>query len=172
MDMIFKDGYGKSVGDVAEYVSNHIKSYPNSTFDVIVGGDSQQHGRELIYVTVIAMIRFGPEGRGKGHHIIRCTEIVPMIKDFYTKMWGEVQRIVDTAVYLNESIVKDVLGKGVESHYDFNDSPEYNSNSLHDSALGYAKGMGLKAFGKPYAIIASHVADHYCKHPGFKTRTK
>ena len=84
---------------------------------------------------------------------------VPVIRDKFTKLWGEVQDSVELAQYLEANGIE----KPAYIDLDYNPDPKYQSNTVLRSALGYVESLGYVPRCKPYAVSASCIADKICK---------
>lgn len=106
------------------------------------------------------MHRIDENGMGKGAHVIYATYLdrdKNVKTDFYTKLWAEAEYTIKAVQMF------DNCNKKIEVHLDYNSDDSAYSNVLYKTGIGYAKGMGYEAKGKPYAWAASHVADGICK---------
>jgi len=151
----FKFFGGEKVNNVATYVRNYIKKYPET--NVIVGTDSGQYNNYTNYVTVICMNR-----PTKGSHIIYQKNKVPKIKDLFSKLWEEVEYTRIIADELDGLINDDQSKKLVTVHIDINDKKTAKSSMVHDSAMGYLKGLGYSVESKPNSWVATKAADWLC----------
>ncbi len=152
MDRIFKKiGVDESV-DLLQYVRDVLEKTPH--VKIYVGCDSQSFSNKTIYVTTVV---FRNENRGA--HVIYKRESVPRVKDLWTKLWGELQRAIDTAGYLK-------VEGGIEIHQidmDYNTNPKHKSNIILKTAIGYVESMGYKYAVKPQTLIAISAANELCR---------
>lgn len=156
--LVFKKVDGTTIHDVNKYVKDWISKYPYG--EVTIGCDSQEHARYIKYSTVIVMHEVDESGMGHGAHVISASIIdrsKNMKSDIYSKLWAEAEFTIQTAQML------DGCTKNLKIHLDYNSKEEEYSNVLYASGLGFVKGMGFEAEGKPHAWAASHVADDFCK---------
>jgi predicted RNase H-related nuclease YkuK (DUF458 family) len=162
--LIFAKADGTIITDVNQYVKDFLKEFPHA--EVTIGCDSQAHARYVKYSVVIVMHIFNeskesnPDRTGHGAHVISAS-VVDRSKnlktDLYTKLWAEAMYTVETAQML------DGCSKNVKIHLDYNSKEDEYSNVLYASGIGFVKGMGYEAYGKPHAWAASHAADDFCK---------
>ena len=151
----FKFFGGKKVDDVSEYIKNYMKRYPET--NIIVGTDSEQYKAYTNYVTVICLNR-----PTKGSHIIYNENKVGKIRDIFSKLWNEVEYSRIVADDLEESINNNSEKKMVTVHIDINEKKNAKSNIVHDSAMGYLKGLGYVVRSKPDSWVATKAADWLC----------
>jgi predicted RNase H-related nuclease YkuK (DUF458 family) len=146
---------GRYIDDENLYVKEYLKKYPES--DVIVGTDSEQHGEHINYVTVICMVR-----PTKGAHIIYKRKKEKKTKDLFSKLWNEIEFTRYTADKLKNFLIKNGCKKKVMIHLDVNVKKTAKSNIVHDSAIGYFKGLGYSVKTKPNSWVATKAADWLC----------
>lgn len=146
---------GKEIKNASDYVRDYIKKFPETK--IIVGTDSEQYKTYTNYVTVIGMMR--PR---KGVHIIYKTEKLGKIKDIFTRLWNEVECSRLVADSLEETINTNPEKKMVTVHIDINNKKNEKSNIVHDSAVGYLKGLGYPVEAKPDGWVATKAADWLC----------
>lgn len=164
---------GTPIEDVSQYVSDWNKSNPDG--QIIVGCDSQEYKRFVKYAVIIMMHYKDKYGVGHGAHIIKsivmdknhktpksAMKISKGKKEFDTsllqgKLWKEVELTIQAAEMLKNT------NKKITIHVDYNSEPGTVSNVLYAPGLGYAQGLGYEVMGKPYAPVASHVADTFCR---------
>lgn len=119
---------------------------------VCIGTDSQVHGRETEYATVIVFLR---EKRGGFMFIsnekttIRCS-----IKE---RMLIEVAKSIEIAYELCDLFNE--YDVDMEVHADINTNPQFKSNEALREAMGYIMGMGYAFKAKPDAFASSSCAD-------------
>ncbi len=162
--LIFKKIDGTVIKDVNQYVKDWMSKYPYA--EVTIGCDSQAHAKYIKYSIVIVMHIFyeskeeNPNRVGNGAHVISADVIDRnrnLKSDLYSKLWAEAMYTVEAAQLI------DKCTKNIVIHLDFNSNEDAYSNVLYASGLGYVKGMGYEAYGKPYAWASSHAADHLCR---------
>lgn len=163
--LVFKKIDGTVIHDVNQYVKDWIAKYPYT--EVTIGCDSQAYARFVKYSVVIVMHIFheskekNPQRVGNGAHVISATVIdrnKTLKSDIYSKLWAEAMFTVQAAQMLDECT------KNIQIHLDYNSKEGEYSNILYNSGIGFVKGMGYEAFGKPYAWAATHAADDLCKN--------
>jgi predicted RNase H-related nuclease YkuK (DUF458 family) len=138
--------------DLIPYLHQYFSENENTI--MYIGSDSQNEKIHTSYATVIVL-----HNSNKGGHVLYTKEKVPKVKDRFSRLWAEVQRSVELSDYL-------VLNKIRKPGYidvDLNPNPNYPSNQVLSSAIGYIKSMGYEPRCKPNAIAASYVADLICK---------
>ena len=114
--------------------------------------------------------------------------------DIYTKLWAEAELSVNAAIKArkgletvkseiqshNEAVMHSAFNEGLEPedcgglrddidmkvvvHLDFSSDEDRYSNVLYSSGIGFVRGMGFEAYGKPDAWAASHTSDALCKN--------
>jgi predicted RNase H-related nuclease YkuK (DUF458 family) len=167
--LIFKKMDGTVIEDVEKYVKDWTKENPYGK--VIIGCDSQVHGRKILYSTVVIMHYIDRFGGGHGGHVLvadvweKRMEKSP-IEEMPSKLWKEAAYVLTAAQMVDGS--DEVFKKRIVLHLDYNSVPESNShenksNMLFASGIGYLVGMGYEAVGKPFAYAATHTADKLCR---------
>ncbi len=119
---------------------------------VCVGTDSQVHGAETEFATVIVFLR---EKRG-GFMFISHDKTTKSysIKE---RMLVEVARSIEVAYALCDLFNK--YDVDMEVHADINTNPQFKSNEALREAMGYILGMGYAFKAKPDAFASSCCAD-------------
>ena len=148
--MQFQKLTGPPKFDLGEYVKEYLALHSGTDIKIYLGCDSQNRANTTVYATTV-VFHIGETGC----HVIYKKEIVPVILDMWTRLWGEAERSVSAAVYLRE--------KGVEIStidLDYNDDPNKKSNKLVSAAVGYVESMGFKARIKPDLLPAACAADN------------
>lgn len=158
----FKLFGGQEIKDLGEYLKQYYDKYPD--IQVFIGTDSSQHGRVTKYATAIGLLR-----PGKGVHVVYRKFSIPRQRDMFTRLWNEVEYTLEVANQVHDLMADyykhDENEKIPTLHLDFNKSPKYKSNIVHDSSVGYLKGFGYKTvFTKPEAWVASYVGDYLVKN--------
>ena len=159
--LTFKKYDGTIIQDVGKYVQNWVKENPYGT--ITIGCDSQAHSRYVKYAITIVMHNKDKYGGGHGAHVIFATVIdrsKSMKSDLYSKLWVEAEYTIVAAQMIED------CGKKITIHLDYNSKEEAYSNVLYSSGIGFIKGMGFEAMGKPFAYAASHTADAIAKVGG------
>jgi len=171
--LVFRKVDGTKIDDVNQYVAKWAVENPHG--HIYIGCDSQEHSNYVKYAISIVMHYKDQYGMGKGAHVInsiimdRKYKTSPKAryskngKKFFDtsllqeKLWKEVEFTIQAASLL------DGCEKKITIHVDYNSKAEEVSNMLYSSGIGYAKGFGFEAEGKPHAWAATHVADTYCR---------
>lgn len=119
---------------------------------VCIGTDSQVHGTETEFATVIVFLR---EKRGGFMFIQNDKNSHPYsIKE---RMLVEVARSIEIAYELCDLFNR--YDVGMEVHADINTNPSFKSNEALREAMGYILGMGFAFKAKPEAFASSCCAD-------------
>lgn len=135
--------------ELAEYVKEFLVENKNYDVKVFLGCDSQTKGTTTTYATTI-VFHIG----NTGCHVIYKKEVVPVIRDMWTRLWRETELSVETALYLREH--------GVEVStidLDYNIDPIHGSNKLVSAAVGYVESLGFRARCKPDLLPGCYAAD-------------
>ena len=133
-----------------EYIKNFISGH--SDVKVYVGTDSQNRTGWTNFACCI-VLHFD----GKGGHVLYGRKGVHRINDEFNRLWQEVCISVELATHLKENGIKvDFVD------LDYNIDPQYMSNRVLQSALGYVKGSGFIPRPKPNTI-SSVIADVLCR---------
>ena len=135
----------------------YIKQVMESEEDVriYVGSDSQTVNSETtIYATVIAF-HYGT----RGAHVIYKRQAGPIVKDRFTRLWDEVVKSIDTALFIREECGYDIEFIDL----DLNEDPKYQSNTVLRSALGYVQSLGFTPRYKPNSPFSISIADQLCR---------
>ena len=119
---------------------------------VCIGTDSQVHGAETEFATVIVFLR---EKRG-GFMFIHNerTQIKYSIKE---RMLVEVAKSIEIAYELCNLFTEHDVD--MEVHADINTNPQFRSNEALREAMGYILGMGFAFKAKPEAFASSCCAN-------------
>lgn len=146
----------QNVDDIVKYVKDILTEKPYTK--VYVGTDSQNARRNTIYATVIVLHYLDETKCGKGGHVLYNKEIVPKIRDRYSRLWGEVERSLFVGNMLKDN---NISVKNID--LDFNEDPKYNSNTVLRAAVGYVEASGFVARWKPHDAFSCRIADVICK---------
>lgn len=152
--MIFKRLTDRSTVELAEYLKEYIDQVGAENVRLYIGCDSQNKSEWTSYATTV-VLHIGTTGC---HVLYQRERVRPRINDFWTRLWKEVERSVEVALYLQEN--------GIEVDnidLDLNDDPNMRSNKLVAAAKGYVESLGIKARIKPELLPAIHAADHIVK---------
>jgi len=153
---------GENIDSVASYIKEWIDSNPHG--NIIVGCDSQKHSKYVKYSVSIAMHMIDEFGIGHGAHVIFANH-----HETAKHLKHDIRAKLDIETFITLEVVNEItpaLGdvkSKLSVHLDYNSDPKYYSNKLYEN-LGYFTGMGIKAFGKPNAYVASHASDALCKN--------
>jgi len=152
--MKFKRLTDRAQVDLAKYLKSYIEQVGPENVRLYIGCDSQNKSTWTNYATTI-VIHIGNTGC---HVLYQKERVRPRIEDFWTRLWKEVERSVEVALYLQENgIVVDNID------LDLNDDPNMKSNKLVSAARGYVESLGIKANIKPDLLPAICAADHIVK---------
>lgn len=167
--LTFKKIDGTIVDNIEKYVKDWYKNNPFGK--VIIGCDSQMHGRRIKYSIAIVMHYIDRMKVGHGAHVLIADvwekRLTPSpVEEVPSKLWREAQYVLAAAQMIDGN--DEVFKKRIVLHLDFNSEAETGdhqnlSNSLFSSGLGFLTGMGYVAEGKPYAYVATHTADAFCR---------
>lgn len=137
--------------DILNYLKLHFESEP--ACELHIGCDSQNHRQHTVYVTAV-VLRFP----GNGAHVLYLKERVPIIRDLWTKLWGETERSVKTAEIIHEH-----LGvRATQIDLDYNTDPAYPSHKLLSASTGYITSLGYSSKAKPNLLMAVWAANYLC----------
>lgn len=139
--------------EISDYVKSYINDHKFNSLKIYIGCDSHNKGEYTTYVSTV-VIHVGETGC----HVLYKREKVKRINDLWTRLWKEVEKSVDLALYLKEN--------GINIHnidLDLNDDEQYASNKLVNAACGYVKSLGIKPRIKPEILPAVHAADNLSK---------
>jgi predicted RNase H-related nuclease YkuK (DUF458 family) len=164
LKLTFKKVDGTLITDVEKYVKNWIVKNPNGS--IIIGCDSQVHGRRIKYSTVIAMHYVDECGCGHGAHILvadnweKRMQKMPL-DEMPSKLWKETEYVLLAAQMVDGS--DETFKKRITIHLDYSNDEKNKSNIMFAAGIGYLSGLGYHAQGKPNSTIASNVADHFVR---------
>ncbi len=145
-----KMGCGTRV-QVDDYVPGLLNQNPN--VELHIGTDSQNYSKHTVYVTTV-VFRFVKQGA----HVIYKKDRVPKITNIWTRLWSELERSTNLALYLKNDC-------GIDVHQidlDYNDNPRYASYKLKKAAVGYVESLGFSAKTKPNLLMATGAANVLC----------
>lgn len=135
--------------EVSAYVHNFLQMHEHQSVQIYLGCDSQNRLKTTYATTLVFNVA------STGCHVIYKKEIVPIIPDMWSRLWGEADRSVQTALYLRQN------GVEIETiDLDYNINPEHKSNKLVSAAVGYVESLGFKARIKPSLLPAVYAADY------------
>ena len=152
--MVFKRLTDRNPVELAQYLKQYIEQVGEENVRLYIGCDSQNKSNWTNYATTV-VLHIGTTGC---HVLYQRERVKPRINDFWTRLWKEVERSVEVALYLQENgIVVDNID------LDLNENPNMRSNKLVSAAKGYVESLGIKANIKPELLPAIHAADHMIK---------
>lgn len=147
--MRFNKLTGDDSFDLAQYVKDYYKRHNGQRLELYLGCDSQNKIKTTYATTLVFNINTS------GCHVIYRKEVVPIITDMWTRLWGEAERSLETALYLRENGIEiDTID------LDYNVDPKFKSNKLVNAAVGYVESLGFKARIKPELLPAVYAADN------------
>jgi len=106
---------------------------------------------------------------GKGVHVVYKKVSLRRIRDLFTRLWTEVEYTREVAEYVHDSMNGIMESKNNDIkipilHLDLNKSAKYKSNVVHDTAIGYLKGLGFEVHSKSDSWAATFCADMLVKN--------
>ncbi len=119
---------------------------------VCIGTDSQQHGPDMEYATVIVFVR---EKNGAFMYI--KNEHTNQLLSIKERMLLEVTKSIEVAYQLCDLL--NLYDVDMEVHADINTNPNFGSNVALRDAMGYITGMGYAFKAKPDAFASSSCAN-------------
>jgi predicted RNase H-related nuclease YkuK (DUF458 family) len=135
--------------ELAFYVKSFLEKNKHNEIKIYLGCDSHNRMKTTYATTLVFNIN------SSGCHVIYKKDSVPLITDMWTRLWGETERSVKTALYLRENGIEiDTI------ELDYNENPEHKSNKLVAAATGYVESLQFKARIKPELLPAVYAADH------------
>ena len=137
--------------ELHEYVKEYIKLNSEYSIKLYLGTDSQNKNEYTTYATTL-VFHIG----NTGCHVVYKKNRVKRIpiEDYYSRLWGEVERSVEVALYLRNNGIE-VTHVGL----DLNSDPKRKSHRLVSSARGYVESCGFKCKIKPDILPAIKAAD-------------
>jgi len=138
--------------DLVSYVKEYIKDNPE--VEILVGTDSQVHGKKTDYALVVAL------HTNRGGHLIYSKEQYFKKMDRFERLMKEVQFTIEVGELLKESGVSQKI---MRLHFDLNPDEKYKSNDVLRAVFGWAESLGYECSYKPGSFVASHAADMLCK---------
>jgi len=162
--LIFKKLTGEVIENIEKYVKDWTKENPYG--NVIIGCDSQMHGRRIKYSVAIVMHYIDRMGVGHGGHVIvsdvwEKRKTRSPIEEMPSKLWKEAEFVLAVAQMVDGS--DETFKKRITLHLDYSNNAKDKSNIMFAAGLGYLSGMGYHAEGKPHAYVATHTADALCR---------
>lgn len=156
----FRKFNGEEIDNLKEYILEYLNKNPNNK--VFIGCDSQRIKRKTFYAVVICF--YNPsEGEGKGAHVIFKKEVYLNRLDFFSRLMGEINKLVEISFWIQKELQWDEYlnpeQKRLEVHMDLNPDPKHKSNQLYHYGIGYVKGLGFLPKAKPYSWAATYAAN-------------
>jgi predicted RNase H-related nuclease YkuK (DUF458 family) len=147
--MRFKKLTDEGYFELADYVKKYLIAHRNSELSIYLGCDSHNRLKTTYATTLVFNVS------STGCHVIYKKETVPLISDMWTRLWGEAERSVNTALYLRENGIEiDTID------LDYNEDPAHRSNKLVAAAVGYIESLNFNARIKPDLLPAAYAADN------------
>jgi predicted RNase H-related nuclease YkuK (DUF458 family) len=141
---------GKPI-ELERYLADYLAVHPEC--EVHIGSDSQNFRVHTVYATAIVL-----RHPGKGAHVLYTKSRVPKIKDIFSKLWGELERSIQLAEYLQNELLIEVL----QIDLDYNEDESYPSNKVLNAASGYVQSLGYTVKAKPDLLMAVWAANVLC----------
>lgn len=150
---------GKRV-NVLLYTQHMIDTFKN--VKIYVGCDSQNKRKGCLYATVIAFrYTYDEHGLRWAANYAYHREWVEKTKDKFTRLWGEVERSVEVAQWLEKEGYK-----VYQIDLDFNEKSNTGSHDMVAAGSGYVLGQGFNCSVKPELQCATRAGDHIVKKKG------
>ena len=148
--MKFKKLTDSNQFELAPYVKQFITAHESCDIVIYLGCDSKTKNGSTTYATTLVF-----HVSSTGCHVIYKKEVLPEIKDIWTRLWKECEKAVEVALYLKEHGIEiDTID------LDYNIDPTKKSNKLVKAAVGYVIGYGFKARYKPELLPGVYAADN------------
>lgn len=119
---------------------------------VCIGTDSQVHGAETEFATVIVFLR-----EKRGGFMFICNDRSSQQFSIKERMLVEVAKSIEIAYELCDLFNR--YDVDMEVHADINTNPSFKSNEALREAMGYILGMGFAFKAKPEAFASSSCAN-------------
>lgn len=119
---------------------------------VCIGTDSQVHGAETEFATVIVFLR-----EKQGGFMFISNDKTSQVYSIKERMLVEVAKSIEIAYELCDLFNKYDID--MEVHADINTNPQFKSNEALREAMGYILGMGFAFKAKPEAFASSCCAN-------------
>ena len=146
---LIKSGTTHKPIQLSPYLLEYVQANPETK--IYVGSDSQNRGPETVYCTAV-VLRY----RSRGCHVLYHKTKVPIVRDFWSRLWRETEMSIETALF----IVENSPLKIESIDLDFNDDEYKASNKLVAASKGWVQASGFKSTTKPALQIATRAADH------------
>lgn len=157
----FRKVDGTPIDDLGQYCREYMKKYPDVR--IHVGCDSENNRRKSNYGISVCF-----RHPSNGVHLIRRIERLKKIRDIFSRLWKEVEYVVEVCEYLEGELNghyprENPDQKLVYAHLDLSSNKKYKSSRVYDAGVGYLKGLGYQVYAKPDAWAASVAADAMCR---------
>ena len=119
---------------------------------VCIGSDSQVYGKTIEFGTVIVFLR-----EGRGGFMLIANESSTQRMSLKERLLYEVSRSIEIAYALCNLL--DEYGVDLEVHADINTTPNFQSNTALQEAMGYILSMGFVFRAKPDSFASSSCAN-------------
>ncbi|NNC82585.1 MAG: hypothetical protein HKN79_03335 [Flavobacteriales bacterium] len=137
--------------DISSYLHEYLSLHPEC--EVHLGSDSQNFRSHTVYVTTIVL-----RHPGKGAHVLYRKDRIPIIRDMFTKLWGELERTIEMAEFLQNELLIEVE----QIDLDYNSDENFPSNKVLSAASGYVQSLGYTVKAKPELLMAVWAANVLC----------
>lgn len=154
MERYFRTTDGQLV-NVIDHILAQVEKNPH--LSIYIGTDSQNDTkrRRTTYATVV-LFRYGT----RGAHFIFLKQTMPIVRDRFTRLFGEAERTIELA----EMITGEIPVKIEALEFDYNAKKKTESTKVIPAARGWAEALGYTAHVKPETLLSIRAADHICKH--------
>lgn len=162
--LTFKKVSGHVIENVEQYVKSWTQEHPYGR--IIIGCDSQVHGRRVKYSVAVVMHDVDRMGVGHGAHVLVADlwekrMAKSPLEEMPAKLWKEAELTLIAAQMVDGN--DEIFKKRMILHLDYSNDAANKSNIMFAAGLGYLTGMGYHAEGKPASWCATHTADHFCR---------
>lgn len=162
---IFKNSTGKnySYDEMLDGILEHIAEYNDHTFKIIIGTDSQNN-KKCVFTCAIVVHKFNKAGTGKGAIYFYYNQVTKKIYSLGQRMFTEAWKSLQMIMAIDEDLKERGLPATAELkaiHLDIGGSPQ--TAKMIPQLTGLITGNGYEAYIKPFAPIASTVADKHSK---------
>lgn len=137
--------------ELDRYLLDYLSCNPEC--EVHVGSDSQNFRFHTVYVSTIVL-----RHPGEGAHVLYNKTRVPIIRDMFSKLWGELERSIALADHVRHTLEIPVA----QIDLDYNEDETYPSNKVLNAASGYVQSLGYTVKAKPDLLMAVWAANVLC----------
>ena len=134
--------------ELIDYVRDYLSK--NDDIELLVGTDSQNHGKKTVYAVVVALYK-----PGKGAHVIYRKWSVEKERVNAVRLINEVWYSIEVAEVLKEAGLPKVKFIDI----DLNPDPKYKSNEVFRQCVGLVEGMGYAVRSKANGTLVTYAAD-------------